>query len=238
MAQPGGVLVRAGHTEAGCDLAGLAGLEPAAVICEILKDDGTMARLPDLVEFCDTHGLKIGSIADLIHFRSQNESLVRRVTERAIETAHGPFRLIAYVEKMSSAAHLALVRGEIDPAAETLVRVHEPTSLVDLLDIGATEHSWGLPEALEHVAAAGRGVIVLLNCHEGAGQLIERVSVAVRARTPAKQSLLTYGIGAQILRDLKVGRMRLMSNPRKMPSMTGWALEVAGYVQPERTSRR
>lgn len=235
MAQPGGVLVRAGHTEAGCDLAGLAGLEPAAVICEILKDDGTMARLPDLMEFCAVHGLKIGSIADLIHFRSQNETLVRRVTERPIETAHGPFRLVAYVEKVSSAAHLALVYGDIDPDAETLVRVHEPTSIVDLLDAGDTGHSWGVGESLAHVAAAGCGVIVLLNCHESAGQLIERASVASRPRMPSKQNLLTYGIGAQILRDLRVGRMRLMSSPRKMPSMAGWELEVAGYVQPART---
>jgi 3,4-dihydroxy 2-butanone 4-phosphate synthase/GTP cyclohydrolase II len=234
MAQPGGVLVRAGHTEAGCDLAGLAGLEPAAVICEILKDDGTMARLPDLVEFCKGHGLKIGSIADLIHFRSRNESLVRRVTEREIVTAHGTFRLVAYVETVSSAAHLALVYGDVGTPGETLVRVHEPTSLMDLLDTGETGHSWGVGESLAHVAAVGRGVIVLLNCTESPGQLIERVSVAARPRPAAKQNLLTYGIGAQILRDLNVGRMRLMSNPRKMPSMAGWALEVSGYEQSER----
>jgi 3,4-dihydroxy 2-butanone 4-phosphate synthase/GTP cyclohydrolase II len=238
MAQPGGVLVRAGHTEAGCDLAALAGLEPAAVICEILKDDGTMARLPDLIEFCAQHNLKIGSIADLIHFRSSNETLVRRVTERTIQTAHGPFRLVAYVEKVSSASHLALVYGDIDAEHETLVRVHEPTSMVDLLDAGETGHSWGVGEALAHVAAAGSGVIVLLNCSESAGQLIERVSDAARPRVAAKQSLLTYGIGAQILRDLDVMRMRLMSNPRKMPSMAGWGLEVTGYVQPDRVRGR
>ena len=238
MAQPGGVLVRAGHTEAGCDLAALAGLEPAAVICEVLKDDGTMARLPDLVEFCGVHGLKIGSIADLIHFRSSNESLVRRVTERAIQTAYGAFRLVAYVEKVSSASHLALVYGDVDGQHETLVRVHEPTSIVDVLDAGETGHSWGVGEALAHVAAAGSGVIVLLNCAESAGQLIERVSDAQRPRMPTKQNLLTYGIGAQILRDLGVVRMRLMSNPRKMPSMAGWGLEVTGYVQPDRVRGR
>jgi 3,4-dihydroxy 2-butanone 4-phosphate synthase/GTP cyclohydrolase II len=237
MAQPGGVLVRAGHTEAGCDLAALAGLEPAAVICEVLKDDGTMARLPDLLEFCGVHGLKVGSIADLIHFRSQNESLVRRVTERTVQTPHGPFRLVAYVEKISSAAHLALVHGEPDPAGETPVRVHEPTSLIDLLDGGDTGHSWSIGESMAYIAAAGGGVIVLLNCNESAGELIERVSEAARPRPAAKQNLLTYGIGAQILRDLKVGRMRLLSSPRKMPSMAGWELEVAGYVQPERARR-
>jgi 3,4-dihydroxy 2-butanone 4-phosphate synthase/GTP cyclohydrolase II len=234
MAQPGGVLLRAGHTEAGCDLAALAGCEPAGVICEILKDDGSMARLPDLIEFAREHGLKIGSIAELIHFRSQTESLVRRVTERDIETLWGPFRLVAYLERNSSATHLALVRGEIEPQAEVLVRVHEPLSVVDLLESGATSHSWPLPEAMATVAAADRGVVVLLNCDESAGELIERVAASAKPRSPQKMDLLTYGIGAQILRDLKVGRMRLMANPRKMPSMAGWSLEVTGYVQPQR----
>jgi 3,4-dihydroxy 2-butanone 4-phosphate synthase/GTP cyclohydrolase II len=235
MAQPGGVLLRAGHTEAGCDLAALAGCEPAAVICEILREDGSMARLPDLLEFAREHGLRVGSIADLIHFRSQTESLVRRVTERDIETLWGTFRLIAYLERNSSATHLALVRGEIDPHTEVLVRVHEPLSVVDLLESGATGHSWPLPEAMATVAAAGRGVVVLLNCEETAGELIERVAANARPRAAQKMDLLTYGIGAQILRDLKVGRMRLMANPRKMPSMTGWSLEVTGYVQAQRT---
>jgi 3,4-dihydroxy 2-butanone 4-phosphate synthase/GTP cyclohydrolase II len=237
MAQAGGVLVRAGHTEAGCDLAGLAGLSPAAVICEVLKEDGTMARLPDLIEFSKTHGVKIGTIADLIHFRSQHESLVRRVTERTIQTAHGPFRLVAYLEKHSAtgaasgAPHLALVRGEIDPKAETLVRVHEPLSLVDLLDVGAGNHSWTVNDSLARIAAEGSGVMVLLNCSESPGQLIDRVSTPGKP-VPLKMDLLTYGIGAQILRDLKVGKMKLLASPRKMPSMAGWSLEVAGYEQP------
>ena len=232
MAQTGGVLVRAGHTEAGCDLASLAGLQPAAVICEILKDDGSMARLPDLVAFAHEHGLKIGSIADLIHFRSRNESLVRRVTEREIHTVHGAFRLIAYIEKPSGTAHLALVRGEPEPHAETLVRVHEPLSVLDLLEASATTHSWSVEEALAAIAAAGKGVIVLLNCAESGGDLIERVASATKPKAPARNDLLTYGIGAQILRDLKVRRMKLMANPRKMPSMAGWELEVTGYIQP------
>src|SRR5690606_24488027 len=150
MAQNGGVLVRAGHTEAGCDLAQLAGLSPTAVICEILKDDGTMARLPDLFEFARKHGLKIGSIADLINFRSAHESLVRRVTEREIDTAYGRFRLIAYLEKLSGETHLALVQGEIRADEETLVRVHKPLSVLDLLDIGDSGHSWTVPQALTH----------------------------------------------------------------------------------------
>ena len=232
MAQKGGVLARAGHTEAGCDIAGLAGFEPASVICEILKDDGTMARLPDLVGFAGTHGLKIGAIADLIHFRSRTESLVKRATERTIQTAFGPFRAIAYLEKLSSEVHLALVRGEIDPRGETLVRVHAPLSVIDLLDIGAGSHAWSVHQSLERVAGEGRGVIVLLNCGENAAQLLDRVAEAPRVRPPARQELLTYGIGAQILRDLKVGRMRLLAVPRKMPSMTGWELEIAGYEQP------
>ena len=234
IAQDGGVLVRAGHTEAGCDLTALAGLTPAAVICEIMKDDGSMARLPDLIEFGKTHGLKIGTIADLIHFRSQTESLVERVAERDIATAHGGFRMLAYREKLSGATHLALVRGAIDPDTPTLVRVHEPLSMLDLLDTAPGTHSWSVYEALAAIAAAGSGVIVLLNCAESAAQLAERAASEAKPRPAAKMDLLTYGIGAQILRDLDVGKMRLMSTPRKMPSMAGWDLQVAEYVQPQR----
>lgn len=240
MAQAGGVLARAGHTEAGCDLANLAGLTPAAVICEILKEDGSMARLPDLLEFGERHGLAIGSIADLIQFRSRTESLIKRVTERTIRTAFGPFRLLAYLEKLTGETHLALVRGEIVPDAETLVRVHAPLSLLDLIDAGPGSHSWAVHEALERIAAQGRGVMVLLNCSESGGQLIERVASPGRATAPParKMDLLTYGIGAQILRDLKVGKMRLMAEPRKMPSMAGWELEIAGYVEKAAAARK
>jgi 3,4-dihydroxy 2-butanone 4-phosphate synthase/GTP cyclohydrolase II len=237
MAQTGGVLARAGHTEAGCDLAGLAGLTPAAVICEILKDDGTMARLPDLVEFGGKHGLEIGSIADLIHFRSQNESLIKRVTERVIQTAFGPFRLVAYLEKLTGETHLALALGEITPSSETLVRVHAPLSVLDLLDDGQRSHSWAIREALETITAAGKGALVLLNCSESAGQLIERVASPDRPKTPPKMDLLAHGIGAQILRDLGVRKMRLMAEPRKMPSMAGWQLEIVGYAQKTVRSR-
>ena len=186
VALAGGVLVRAGHTEACCDLAGLAGLYPAAVLCEIMKDDGTMARLPDLIEFGREHGLKIGTIADLIHYRSQNESLIKRVAERTVATPYGPFRLIAYLEKISSGAHLALVLGKIEPGQETLVRVHEPLSLVDLLDTGASGHSWTVHEALAKIAAAGKGVMVLMNCSESTAQILDRVAIKGRARQPAK----------------------------------------------------
>ena len=233
MAQPGGVLARAGHTEAGCDLAHLAGLTPAAVICEILKDDGTMARLPDLIEFARVRGLKIGAIADLIHYRSRTERLVERIAERPLATPHGAFRLVVYRDKLTDATHLALVRGPISPDSETLVRVHEPLSVMDLLDTAGTSHSWSIPAALETIAAAGRGVVVLLHRPESAEELRRR---ALSAEPPVSTriDLRNYGIGAQILRDLNVGRMRLLAKPRKMPSMAGFDLEVTGYAEQPR----
>ena len=232
-AQPGGVLVRAGHTEAGCDLASLAGLMPAAVICEVLKDNGEMARLPDLIEFATQHGLKVGTIADLIHYRSRTEKLITRAFERNIETFHGPFRLVAFTDKISNATHFALVRGKIKPKEETLVRVHEPWSAADLLDVRSVRHSWNLNDAMQAVAREGSGVIVLLHRPESGNDLLERIrSPDVVAGLPATMALRTYGIGAQILRDLGVTRMRLMALPRKMPSMVGFDLEVTGYVNP------
>ena len=236
MAQNGGVLVRAGHTEAGCDLARLAGLEPAAVICEILKDDGEMARLPDLIAFAAQHGLKIGTIADLIHHRSRTESLVRRVHERALSTAQGGFRMVAYVDETTRETHLALVHGEVDGEHEVLVRVHEPLSVLDLLDGAGGGHSWPLQQALARIAGAPRGVAVLLHRTEAGPGLLARLQ-AGPAQPPARRmDLRTYGIGAQILRDLGVKRMRLMAHPRKMPSMAGFDLEVAGYLLPDGSS--
>jgi 3,4-dihydroxy 2-butanone 4-phosphate synthase/GTP cyclohydrolase II len=234
MAQPGGVLIRAGHTEAGCDLAALAGAEPAAVICEILKDDGSMARLPDLIEFAREHQLKVGTIADLIHYRSRNESLVTRAAERELATTHGPFRAVAYIDRAGGASHVALVRGQLHSGEEALVRVHEPLSILDLLDSSQGTHSWSVDAAMRVIAARGAGVIVLLNTGEGAGQLIAKFDALNTGTKPSvKMDLRTYGIGAQILRDLGVGRMRLLANPRKMPSMAGFDLEVSGYLAPE-----
>jgi 3,4-dihydroxy 2-butanone 4-phosphate synthase/GTP cyclohydrolase II len=234
IAQPGGVLVRAGHTEACCDLARLAGLTPAAVLCEIMRDDGTMARLPDLVEFAAGHKLKIGTIADLIEYRSRNESLVQRAFEREIETPWGKFRLVSYRDLSVGSLHLALVRGEVDAKSETLVRVHEPLSVIDLLDSGKGTHSWGVGEALETIRKAGSGVMVLMNCSQSGDALESRLedpqdAKASRPRA-GRMDLRLYGIGAQILRDLGVGRMRLMAAPRKMPSMAGFGLEVTGYL--------
>ena len=229
IAQPGGVLVRAGHTEACCDLARLAGLEPAAVLCEIMREDGTMARLPDLVEFAASHQLKIGTIADLIEYRSRNESLVQRVSEREIRTAWGGFRLFSYRDLALGSIHLALTLGRIDAGEETLVRVHEPLSVVDLLEAGPGTHSWGVGEALEAIRRAGAGVMVMLNCTQSAQALEARLDASA-PRAGRGMDLRVYGIGAQILRDLGVGRMRLMAAPRKMPSMTGFGLEVTGYA--------
>lgn len=232
MAQNGGTLVRAGHTEAGCDLARLAGLTPAAVICEILKDNGEMARLPDLVPFAAEHGLKIGTITDLIQYRSATESLVKRATERDIETAHGKFRLVAYTETAGQQTHLALVRGSFTAKDEVPVRVHEPVSLIDLLDTGATRHSWNLHDAMAAIAGEGRGVIILLHRQETAADLLERARPQHERGSPAKIVLRNYGIGAQILRDLGVKKMRVLAQPLRMPSMAGFDLEVTGYIQP------
>ena len=232
-AQRGGVLVRAGHTEAGCDLAALAGLEPAAVICEILKEDGEMARLPDLLDYAKQHGLKIGTIADLIHYRSQTERLVERVTDKTVHTPYGEFRLVTYHDKTADEVHLALVKGEITPGEETLVRVHEPLSVMDFLDTASAEHSFSVHQAMSMVAEEGKGVIVLMRRGgESSLELLERIRRS-EPKPPAKVDLRNYGIGAQILRDLKVTRMRLLATPRKMPSMTGFDLEVSGYVHPK-----
>ncbi|MGB9989039.1 bifunctional 3,4-dihydroxy-2-butanone-4-phosphate synthase/GTP cyclohydrolase II [Pseudoduganella rhizocola] len=231
----GGVLMRAGHTEAGCDLTAMAGLTPASVICEIVKDDGTMARLPDLLEFGKEHGLKIGTIADLIHYRSQKECMVERVAERPLRTAHGDFRMIAFRDKPSGSAHLALVHGEMKPGRESLVRVHQPVSILDLLETEATTHSWNVSSSLKAIKAAEQGVMVLLNCGETAAQLFDQLEAldkpaAKPAGRAASMDLRSYGIGAQILRAVGVSKMQLLASPRKMPSMTGFDLEVTGYL--------
>jgi 3,4-dihydroxy 2-butanone 4-phosphate synthase/GTP cyclohydrolase II len=230
-AQPGGVLVRAGHTEAGCDLAALAGLEPAAVICEILKDDGTMARLPDLVEFAKQHGLRIGTIADLIHYRSQTESLVERAAQRKVQTIYGDFELIGYRDKTSGEIHLAMVKGTIMPEAETLVRVHEPLSVIDFLDDVGSAHSWNVHQAMKTIAEAPSGVMILFRRPESSEALLGRMDRSLQKRS-AKVDLRDYGIGAQILRDLNVRKMRLLAAPRKMPSLEGFDLEITGYILP------
>jgi 3,4-dihydroxy 2-butanone 4-phosphate synthase/GTP cyclohydrolase II len=235
-ARDGGVLVRAGHTEAGCDLAGLAGLTPASVICEIMKDDGEMARLPDLLVFAEKHGLKIGTIADLIEYRSARESLVERISEHTMQTAHGEFNAIMYRERCSDQVHLALVRGEVNHQHVTAVRVHEPFSVLDVLDIGRTTHSLSVHDALAYMAKQSAGVVVLLNCGESAARLADQFTRLDAAQPvtqlPAKQASewRLYGIGAQILKDVGVQKMTLLGSPRKMPSMSGFDLEVVGFT--------
>ena len=234
-AAEGGVLMRAGHTEAGCDLAAIAGLTPAAVICEIMKDDGTMARLPDLQLFAADHGLKIGTIADLIAYRSRNESLIEKVGARPLVTAYGEFLAHAWKDKPSQGLHLALVKGRWSPDETIPVRVHEPLSVLDALETNRSMHSWKLDASLKHIAAAGKGVAVLLNCGENARQLLaqfEGTATASHGPERGRMDLRSYGIGAQILRECGVHRMNLMGNPRRMPSMAGYGLEIAGYVAP------
>jgi len=229
----GGVLMRAGHTEAGCDLAAMAGLTPASVICEIMKDDGTMARLPDLQLFAAEHGLKIGTIADLIHYRSRTESLVEKVGSRPLATAYGEFIAHAWRDKPSHGLHLALVKGNWEGNEVVPVRVHEPLSVLDALEVGRPMHTWSLDASLKHIAAAGRGVTVLLNCGESAEQLLDQFEGTARAAEAperGRMDLRTYGIGAQILRECGVQRMNLMGAPRRMPSMAGYDLEVAGFT--------
>ncbi|HXD42090.1 MAG TPA: bifunctional 3,4-dihydroxy-2-butanone-4-phosphate synthase/GTP cyclohydrolase II [Ramlibacter sp.] len=233
----GGVLMRAGHTEAGCDLALMAGLTPAAVICEIMKDDGTMARLPDLQLFAAQHGLKIGTIADLIEHRSRTESLVEKIGSRPLKTAHGEFIAHAWRDKPSHGLHLALIKGEWLPGEAIAVRVHEPMSMLDALEINRSMHSWNLDASLQRIAREGKGVAVLLNCGEDAQQLLAQFQGKARASHAPERGRLdlrTYGVGAQILRECGVHRMNLLGNPRRMPSMAGYGLEIAGYIAPDK----
>jgi len=240
MAQPGGVLIRSGHTEAGCDLAAMAGCSPTSVICEIMKDDGSMARLPDLLEFAKEHQLKIGSIADLIQYRSQHESIVVREGVREFITPWGKFEGIIYRDTPSSCIHIALVNGKPLEAEETLVRVHEPVTVLDFLDANVSTHSWPLAQALQQLAAAPAGVAVLLNAAGIAApndadwlaqfQKLNQSKEEVIKPLARKTDFRSYGIGAQILKDIGVGKMRLLANPSPVPSLSGYKLEVTGYT--------
>ena len=239
MAQPGGVLIRSGHTEAGCDLASMAGCSPTSVICEIMKDDGSMARLPDLLEFAKEHQLKIGSIADLIQYRSQHESIVVREGSREFITPWGKFQGIIYRDTPSSCIHIALIHGKPSEAQETLVRVHEPVTVLDFLDSHISTHSWPLAKALEELASATAGVAVLLNASGVAApndadwlaqfQKLNQSYDEVKKPLARKTDFRSYGIGAQILKDIGVGKMRLLANPNPVPSLSGYKLEVTGY---------
>ena len=237
ISEPGGVLTRAGHTEAGCDLARLAGLEPAAVLVEILNEDGTMARRPDLERFAETHGLKLGTIADLIKYRMLNEKTVERAGECRLPTEFGEFRLVAFRARTDDRIHYALVAGAIEPDSPTLVRVHVHDSLYDLTGSLRRDAGWPIGDALRRVAAEGSGVVVVLRPPEPANEIIARIDSYRRedAGEPLPQpdpgtDLRTFGLGAQILADLGIRRMRVLSAPKRLHALSGFGLEVVEYV--------
>ncbi|MGH8494984.1 MAG: bifunctional 3,4-dihydroxy-2-butanone-4-phosphate synthase/GTP cyclohydrolase II [Gammaproteobacteria bacterium] len=238
MAQPGGVLTRAGHTEAGCDLARLAGFEPAAVIVEVLNEDGSMARRPDLEAFAKRHGLKIATIAQLIRYRLEKEGSVERIAERPVRTAAGEFRMVCYEDHVNRSVHLALVRGELDAGRAVLVRVHIQDTLGDVLGIRDASLGWPLQDALRRIAEEGSGVLVLLRQPERPQDLMEAVEALAQSAEESgsrhgegRAVLRTYGIGAQILRDLGVRRMRVLSAPKQMHGISGFGLEVVEYLE-------
>jgi 3,4-dihydroxy 2-butanone 4-phosphate synthase/GTP cyclohydrolase II len=233
MAQPGGVLTRAGHTEAGCDLARLAGLEPAAVIVEILNDDGTMARRPQLEQFARHHGIRIGTIADLIRYRLEKERSVERISEQLVETDYGPFRMYCFEDHVNRTVHMALVRGALTAEAP-LVRVHLQETLRDVISVHDESLGWSVRAALARIAAEGEGIVIVLRPAESPRDLMDNVAAlgrpaASRSASGAKV-LRTYGIGAQILRDLGIARMRVLSAPKQMLGISGFDLEVVEYV--------
>jgi len=242
MAQPGGVLTRAGHTEAGCDLARLAGCEPAAVIVEIMNEDGTMARRSDLEDFAQKHQLKMGSIEDLIRYRVENEKTTERVFERKVKTEFGDFHLYAYQETARHDIHLALVKGDINPAQPTLVRVHLENEMCDLLALQENACGWPLRNAMSRIAQEGTGVIVILRRPSTSDNLLQQLKAfesqalvqennAPETSNSSPADLKTYGIGAQILADLGVQQMRVMSAPKRFLGIGGFGLEVVEYVQ-------
>ena len=238
MAQPGGVLVRAGHTEAGCDLARMAGYSSSSVIVEILNEDGSMARRPDLEVFAKEHGLKIGTIADLIHYRVSNEKTIERVSECALPTEFGDFKLTAYQDCIDSELHLALTIGEVDTSQPVLVRVHMQSSLCDLFAMNHKGCSWPLRNAMKQISEEGGGIIVVLRNHDSSRDIIQRMrdfqfhekDQKVPPRGDTKSHLRTYGVGAQILCDLGVQKMRVLSAPKSLHAISGFDLEVVEYV--------
>ena len=229
ISHPGGVLYRAGHTEAGCDLAELANLEPASVICEILNEDGSMARLPELIKFSKEHKIKIGTIADLIEFRSRKEKLIQKISEQEIDTDYGQMQLLLYSDLLSKNSHLALVKGKINAGDEVLVRVHAPLSILDFIDKN-TQHSWPPLKALEEISKSSNGVIIFLNYQESQNKISD-ILETINTPTDNTNDLRNYGIGSQILVDIGVKKMKLLASPRKMPSMIGYGLQVTEFIE-------
>ncbi|MBE29821.1 MAG: 3,4-dihydroxy-2-butanone-4-phosphate synthase [Acidiferrobacteraceae bacterium] len=229
MAQPGGVLTRAGHTEAGVDLARLAGIEPASVICEILNPDGTMARLPDLLEFARVHGLKLGTIADLIRYRMRTEPTVWRISENIVNTRHGDFRAVIYEDGELRQVHMALVHGTIEPRAPAVVRVHPHRGAFDMLAEVREAQSWSVDSALKRIAQSPCGVLVLLTYSEDAVQLDRRVR-GESATDGKERELRMLGAGSQILSDLGAGKVRVLGTPLRTHALSGFGLEVLEYL--------
>lgn len=238
MADQGGVLSRAGHTEAACDLARLAGYEPTGAICEIMKDDGTMARRGDLEVFAEQHNLKIGTIADLIHYRVLHEKTIEKISQGKVETDYGEFTLHTYIDTLHHDTHFVMVKGEIDSEQPTLARVHLTNTVRDVLNIQAPgPKGWNIQRALQRVAEEGCGVIVLIANQETAGQL-QFSSQVVLGEEAVPQLVadgshnvnLTVGLGSQLLRDVGVGKMRLMGQPIKYNAISGFELEVVEFI--------
>ena len=242
----GGVLIRAGHTEAAVDLCVLAGLKPAGALCELMNDDGTMSRRPEIELFAKRHGLKIGTIADLIRYRLRNESSVDRVADQPVVTEFGEFRLRTYQDRVSGGVHLALVKGRLDGSIVPLVRVHIVDTLRDVLGVASGARAWTLRAALERVSDAGSGVVVILRGEESSSELTDAVRSlgapapanaaaaegvqSPRAKRDRAPVLRTYGVGAQILKDLGVRRMRVLSAPKQMHGISAFGLEIESYV--------
>jgi 3,4-dihydroxy 2-butanone 4-phosphate synthase/GTP cyclohydrolase II len=236
MAQPGGVLTRAGHTEAGCDLARLAGLEPAAAIVEILNEDGTMARRPDLEKFASKHGIRIGTIADLIRYRLEKERNVERILEKPVDTEFGQFTMVCYDDHINRAVHLALVKGDLSSVEAPLVRVHLQDTLGDVVGVRSGSLGWPLHSAIERIAQEEVGAIVLLRDQETSRDFMESVEGLgekrdeLEVRRSGDAVLRTYGVGAQILRDLGLSKIRVLSAPKQMHAISGFDLEITEYV--------
>jgi len=240
MAQPGGVLRRAGHTEAGCDLARLAGLSPAAAIVEIMNEDGTMARRPDLEVFAEKHGLKIGTIVDLIHYRIANEQTVSLVGTEKVQTQFGEFDCHTYRDSISGSMHLAFTKGEIKADEPALVRVHIPNTVRDICEVyNAERTSWSFSSALKRINEEGSGVAVLLS-GDDYGQPLEQDIASALARDKESSAVsrsgsdVTIGTGSQILRDLGVGKMRLLSYPARFNAISGFDLDIVEFVEFEK----
>jgi 3,4-dihydroxy 2-butanone 4-phosphate synthase/GTP cyclohydrolase II len=233
MAQPGGVLTRAGHTEAGCDLARLAGFEPASVIVEIMNEDGTMARREDLEAYAQEHGLKIGTIADLIEYRLKNEKTIERVSECQFPTAFGDFKLIGYQDILEHKAHFALVYGQLESDTPTAVRVHMLDTMCDAFGSMRQECGWSLQKAMKQIVEEGSGAIVVLRKHEDGAELLDRMQQYqmkdLGVKSPDRVSeddAKTYGLGAQIISDLGINKLRLIGSAYRLTALSGFGLEV------------